>query len=118
MKDTKTGNSRYLPMPEELRLLLEPMCNGKESTQFVFLSPKGLPIDDRMFQRRVFRPVLEKLGLEPRVLYSLRHSFGTRAVEQGMNLYQVAQLMGHTSIETTMRNYIHLINRPKELPGL
>ena len=58
MKDTKTGNSRYLPMPEELRLLLEPMCNGKESTQFVFLSPKGLPIDDRMFQRRVFRPVL------------------------------------------------------------
>ncbi len=118
MKETKTGNSRYLPMPVELRKLLEPLCSGKDSTQFVFLSPMGLPIDDRMFQRRVFRPVLEKLGLEPRVLYSLRHSFGTRAVEQGMNLYQVAQLMGHASIETTMRNYIHLINRPKELPGL
>ena len=117
MKDTKTGNTRYLPMPEELELY-EPHSSQQDPTQFVFLSPRGLPIDDRMFQRRVFRPVLEKLGLEPRVLYSLRHSFGTRAVEQGMNLYQVAQLMGHTSIETTMRNYIHLINRPKELPGM
>jgi integrase len=118
MKETKTGNSRYLPMPEELRLLLEPLCSNKVPTQFVFLSPKGLPIDDRMFQQRVFRPVLKKLGMEPRVLYSLRHSFGTRAVEQGMNLYQVAQLMGHASIETTMRNYIHLINRPKDLPKM
>jgi integrase len=118
LKETKTGSSRYLPMPEELRLILEPLCLGKEQSQFVFLSPRGLPIDDRMFQRRIFRLVLSKLGLEPRVLYSLRHSFGTRAVEQGMNLYQVAQLMGHASMETTMRNYIHLINRPKELPGI
>jgi integrase len=66
----------------------------------------------------VFKPILQKLNIEERVLYALRHSFGTRAVEQGMSLYEAAQLMGHSSIETTMRNYIHLINRPKNLPGL
>lgn len=118
MKETKTGNNRYIPMNEDLYNILEPLCKNKQGNELLFLSHSGKAIDDRMFQRRVFKPILKKLNIEDRVLYVLRHSFGTRAIEQGMTLYEVAQLMGHTSIETTMRNYIHLINRPKNLPGL
>lgn len=118
VKETKTGNMRLLPMNDQVRDLLLPLCNGKSPDSLVFLSPMGNMIDDRMLQQRTFRLILQGLGIKDRVLYALRHSFATRALQQGMSVYEVAQLMGHSSIETTMRNYIHLVNRAKNLPGL
>ena len=105
-KGTKTDNVRYLPMAVELRELLVVQIQGKNPDDFVFPSPKGLSIDDRMLERRVIKPVLIKLGIGDRDLYVARHSFGTRAVQQGMALTDVAYLMGHTTIETASRNYV------------
>lgn len=118
VKETKTGNVRLLPMNDQVYDLLFPLCDGKSRDSLVFVSPMGNMIDDRMLQQRTFKPILRELGIKDRVLYALRHSFSTRALQQGMTVYEVAQLMGHASIETTMRNYIHLVNRPKNLPGL
>lgn len=41
------------------------------------------------------------------VLYSWRHTYGTRLAESGAKPYAIMKLMGHTKIETSMR-YIHL----------
>lgn len=41
------------------------------------------------------------------VLYSFRHTFGTRLAESGAKPYAIMKLMGHTKLETSMR-YIHL----------
>lgn len=41
--------------------------------------------------------------------HTLRHYFGTRLVESGVELHKVKELMGHSSISTTMV-YIHLAN--------
>jgi integrase len=102
-KGTKTDNVRYLPMSGELRELLIVQIQGKSSDDFVFPSPKGLSIDDRMLERRIIKPVLKKIGIGDRDLYVARHSFGTRAVQQGMALTNVAYLMGHATIETASR---------------
>lgn len=110
-KCTKTGNIRFLPCTKELIGLLKVQVQDKTSEDLVFQSPKGLSIDDRMFKRRVLKPVLLKLGFGDRDLYAARHSFGTRAVQQGMALSDVAYLMGHSTVETTMRNYVS-VKRP------
>ncbi|MDX2046091.1 MAG: tyrosine-type recombinase/integrase [Chitinophagaceae bacterium] len=118
VKGTKMNNIRYLPLSEELRILLELQVKGKTPDDFVFKSPNGLSIDDKMFKRRVFKPVLMKLGLGDRDLYVARHSFGTRAVQQGLVLTDVAYLMGHSTVETTMRNYVSVAKATKNLPTL
>jgi integrase len=44
---------------------------------------------------------------EPFRLYDLRHTYGTRAVEAGIDVFSVAKLMGHADLDTTQR-YVHL----------
>ncbi|UBF26426.1 site-specific integrase [Kovacikia minuta CCNUW1] len=116
-KSTKTGNIRFLPMSDRLYDILLTQCQGKGKEDLIFTSHKGLAIDDKTLQKRVLKPILKALGLAERDLYAARHSFGSRAIEQGIPVNQVSALMGHSNIETTMRNYIH--NRmPDKLPDL
>jgi site-specific recombinase XerD len=51
---------------------------------------------------------LKKSGIQPRFrLYDLRHTYGTRAVEAGIDVFSVAKLMGHADLRTKER-YVHL----------
>lgn len=116
-KQTKTGNIRFLPMSDRLYAILWKRCQGKGKEDLIFTSHKGLAIDDKTLQKRVLKPILKALGLADRDLYAARHSFGSRAIEQGIPINQVAALMGHVNSETTVKNYIH--NRmPDKLPDL
>jgi integrase len=116
-KETKNGKERLLPLDNEIIGVLEPLLEGKERDDLVFQSPTGLPIDDRMFQRRVFRKVLMELKLEVRVLYACRHTFGSRCIHEGLTPVMTAFLMGNNP-ETALRNYTHLIDLPKALPSI
>lgn len=117
-KGTKTGCVRFLPLSEALRELLLPLVSNREPECYVFPSPKKLSIDDRMLKRRVIKPVLLALGIGDRDLYAARHSFGTRAVQQGMVITDVAYLMGHSTVDTTIRNYVSVEKRNILLPTL
>ena len=117
-KGTKTDNTRYIPLNDELRELLLPLMQGKDVDSLVFLSPRGLSIDDRMLKRRVIKPVMMALGIGDRDLYAARHSFGTRAVRQNIAVTDVAYLMGHSTIETTIRNYVDVQKKAIVLPQM
>jgi hypothetical protein len=43
-------------------------------------------------------------------MHDLRHSFASALVNEGMTLYDVKQILGHTNIKTTER-YAHLSNQ-------
>jgi integrase len=118
MKSTKTGNSRTLPMNQEMVDLLLPLCIGKKPTDFVFTTVRKLPIGDQQFQRRVLYTVQEKLGLPKRHLYACRHTFGTIAMEKGHNAFAVAYMMGHATPKMIMECYGHLRRVPTELPDI
>jgi integrase len=117
-KSTKTGNVRYLPLTDNLKAVLIPMIENKGPEELVFKSPTGVSINDRMLQKRTFKPVLKKLGIQERDLYSARAAFGTRAVQQGMPLTDVAYLMGHSSVETAIRNYVSVARPAVNLPTI
>jgi integrase len=116
-KETKNGKVRILPMTDDLEELLRPATVGKDADDLVFQSFSGGAIDDRMFQRRVFSVVLQKLNIEHRVLYACRHTFGSRCIESGINPVMTAFLMGNNA-ETALRNYTHQLSIPKELPNI
>lgn len=117
-KGTKTENARWLPLSDDLVELLLKQVVNKKPNDFIFPSPRGLSIDDQMLQKRILKPILKKLGLADRDLYAARHSFGTRAVQQGMALTDVAYLMGHTTVETAMRNYVSVSKPAVILPSI
>lgn len=116
-KETKNGKVRLLPLTDDLIAVLSPLLNNKHFDDLVFTSKMGLPIDDHKFQRRIFKPVLNKLGIEERVLYACRHTFGSRCIDQGLSPVMTAFLMGNNP-ETALRNYTHQISLPKNLPSI
>ncbi len=51
---------------------------------------------------------LRKSGIKPPFrIYDLRHTYGTRAIEAGVDPLSLAKLMGHADLKTTQR-YVHL----------
>jgi integrase len=116
-KETKNGKYRVLPLDDALIETLRPLVAGKQQDDLVFLSPKGLPIDDRQFQQRIFRKVLEELNVPIRVLYACRHTFASRCIEHGMTPVMTAFLLGNNA-ETALRHYTHLLELPKQLPSI
>jgi integrase len=102
---------------DDLKSILLPLLIDRQEDDLVFLSHNGVSIDDKKFQKYVFKPVQLKLGIEPRVLYACRHYFGSRCIEIGLTPVQTAFLMGN-SPEVCLRNYTHQMNIPNKLPCL
>ena len=65
----------------------------------------GEPLFSRLNKQDVtskFRYYLAQAGLKGFKLHSLRHTFATRLMAVGVDIYTVSRLLGHTDIKTTM----------------
>jgi site-specific recombinase XerD len=70
---------------------------------------KKLPISGSS-ARTIVKRSAKKAGINKQVCFhTLRHSFATHLMEQGVNVRIIQQLLGHRSIKTTMV-YTHLVN--------
>lgn len=56
--------------------------------------------------KEAFAYACRKSELKDFTFHDLRHTFGTRLAEQNVDVVRIKELMGHKSIETTMR-YMH-----------
>jgi site-specific recombinase XerD len=60
----------------------------------------------------VMRETLKKTGIKKDVsLHSLRHSYATHLLEDGVSILSIKELLGHANITTTMI-YLHVANPP------
>ncbi len=71
-------------------------------------SRRGCPISHRSIQHLV-QTALAKAGLASKdyTVHTIRHSFATHLVDHGTDLHTVKELLGHSTLQTTMR-YMHL----------
>ncbi len=116
---TKTAaGDRFLPLPESMcddlaaMLALRAECRGRpiDADEPLFESIRGgAPMTVPVLRARVIRPALEKAGLPASIrTYDLRHAHASLLIQQGANILEVAQRMGHTDPAVTLREYGHL----------
>ena len=69
---------------------------------------KGEPLSVRMIQHMV-QQALASAGMSKKsyTVHTIRHSFATHLVDNGVDLHTVKELLGHSNLQTTMR-YMHL----------
>jgi site-specific recombinase XerD len=104
---TKGGKTRHIPLNSVALDALKELSHrsGHHSPHgHVSLNTEGQPLRSA---RDWFEPAVEKAGLKNYTWHCNRHTFASRLVMAGIDIRTVAQLMGHSTIQMTMR-YAHL----------
>ncbi|WP_029459927.1 tyrosine-type recombinase/integrase [Solidesulfovibrio alcoholivorans] len=112
LRDTKSGKCRAAIMTDVVKDMLSARQTGRLPSGLVFPSRTGERIVE---MSNTFQLVADGLGLNNGVIdrrqkvvfHTLRHSFASWLVEQGVDLYTVKELMGHGTLAMTER-YSHL----------
>ena len=114
----KGGRDRYVPLPEGTLLMLREFWKTHRSPILLFPAPtrKGLkhslatdagPIHRSSLQG-AFRRARDKAGIRKKAhIHTLRHSYATHLLEDGVNLRLIQVYLGHSSVRTT-QIYTHL----------
>lgn len=101
----KTETSRrYIPLSKPLLAVLKDL--KKESKSDYVVSDKGDPVFVRSYQR-TFELLLKRLGIPHKGFHALRHTFATRAIECGMDVKSLSEILGHKNATITLNRYAH-----------
>lgn len=103
----KTASSvRILPLPRQIVRLLR-LLRRRSGGEYVILHG-GRRVSLRGYQR-MFERLLKREGIPPRGFHALRHTFATRAIECGMDVKTLSELLGHRSPAVTLKRYVHSV---------
>ena len=108
-----SSSVRKLPLPDFLIKLLKPVCRNRKGTSF-FLSDHDAPADPRTFQR-FYKKLLQDAGIAEHRFHVVRHTFATRALEVGVDIKTLSELLGHSSATITLKIYAHSLMEQKKI---
>ncbi len=105
---------RYLPLSEMLIRGLKDYLSTEKPIKYVFnsqITKQGLaqPMSPRGLQWLI-KESRSKIGTKKKfTTHTLRHSYATHLLEDGMNIMCLKELLGHADIQTTII-YLHVAN--------
>lgn len=105
-----TSSKRVIPLPKQLLPYLRQLKrNGK--AEYV-ISYHGRPVTVRSYQKS-FAMLLKRERIPHKGFHSLRHTFATRALECGMDVKTLSEILGHKSSTVTLSRYAHSLTEHK-----
>lgn len=112
---TKTPSSeRVIPLPKQILKLLK-IQERFAFSQYLVPGRSEYGAQIRSYQR-TFQTVLRRLKIAPRGFHTLRHTFATRALEVGMDVKTLSEILGHRDPSITLRRYAHsLIEHKRDM---
>lgn len=101
---------RDIPMLPIVREALEAQRRERHATSdYVFCSRDGTPLDAHNFATRVWYPLLRFLDIEKRRPYQTRHTTATLMLASGENPEWIAKLMGHANTQMLFTVYSRFV---------
>jgi len=105
----KGAKDRYTILSEQVLQELRAYYIIYKPKEYLFNGYRpGKPLSARMIQHLV-QNALAQAGLNSKnyTVHTIRHSFATHLVDHGTDLHTVKELLGHSTLQTTLR-YMHL----------
>lgn len=109
----KNHKKREVVVPKYLMESLRALCEGKDSGDYVFLTPGGTPIRNANFAKRHFKPALKRLGLPEIRIHDLRYTAAAITRSSGGDLFDMKEQVGHSDIRTTINIYGRIFKEDK-----
>lgn len=122
VKKGKGNKERYVPMNKRIRNDLTDYIHYSRSwfldnaypcfkhiTNHLFVTQQSSPCKPMILNKRL-RRLAEEADINKVIsLHCLRHSIATHLLQNGLSLEQIAQFLGHSSLEST-QIYTHIVN--------
>lgn len=105
---------RIIPIPKSVLSILKSL--RRSSVEEYIISGECVHgISVRSYQK-TFERLLKRLGIPHKSFHSLRHTFATRALECGMDVKTLSEILGHKNPTVTLNRYAHsMFEHKKEM---
>lgn len=101
IRGSKGNKDRYTILSEKLLTLLREYYRQYRPVEWLFEGNSGGRYSGTSIEK-IFRKAASKAGIRKYVTpHSLRHSFATHLLEQGISLRYIQEILGHSSSKTT-----------------
>lgn len=105
--EIKNGENLRIPIAgPAYEVLASLIINDKTNSPYVFRDEEGKPYNPRKVYN-VFKKTLARAEIEDFRFHDLRHCFASWNRQAGVDIYTLAELMGHKDTKMTMR-YAHI----------
>jgi len=103
---------RKIPLPKFLQNALMDYKEKCPDENFFLFSGTEDPPDPRVYEK-LFKNVLKSAGVKERKFHTTRHTFATRALEVGVDIKTLSEILGHSSVTITLNIYAHSLMEQK-----
>jgi integrase len=100
----KSKKTRHIPLAEEAFDILKLWSERTKNSEYVFPNADGGVMS---CIKTAWKRLMKDAGIKNFRFHDCRHTFASRLVMNGVDLNTVSELLGHASIEMTLR-YAHL----------
>ena len=98
-------SNRVIPIPKQLLQKLK-VLKKQSKSKYIITTRNNTMVDNRSYQATYSR-ILKKLNIKHRNFHSIRHTFATHALEFGMDIKALSEILGHNNATITLNIYCH-----------
>jgi site-specific recombinase XerD len=107
----KGGKDRYVPLARRIKDILRQYLHKGTASKYLFPATQSQGPCPPSTVQKAFKDALQKAGVQkPATVHTLRHSYATHLLENGIDIRIIQQALGHKHPSTTMV-YAHLTNQ-------
>lgn len=96
-------SNRVIPIPQVISKIIE---QHRLPRGYVIHQDNNKYIEPRLMQKK-FKEIVTECNLENVHFHTLRHTFATRCVELGFDIKTLSEILGHSTVTTTLQRYVH-----------